>query len=104
MSTSLESFFADLPKKAAERDLSGVRVNYAFAIENGKAWTVHIDDGKVTVTDGADASADCTISGSEETYDQLLERKLGAMSAYLSGRLKVSGDLGAAIQLEKLLS
>ena len=58
----------------------------------------------VTVQDGIAAGADCTISASEETFIRLLDRKLGVMSAYLSGKLKLSGDLGAAMQLSKLLS
>ncbi len=104
MSGKLESFFAEIPAQAAEKDLSGVHATYAFVVENGKAWTVRIEAQEVTVRDGVDANADCTISASEETFTRLLDRKLGVMSAYLSGKLKLSGDLGAAMQLSKLLS
>jgi putative sterol carrier protein len=34
----------------------------------------------------------------------LLGREQGVMAAYLTGKLKLSGDLGAAMQLSKLLS
>jgi putative sterol carrier protein len=104
MSSKLESFFADLPEKAKEKDLTGVRATYAFVVDGGKTWTVHVDGADVTVTAGAEASADCTISASEETFDRLLERTLGTMSAYLSGKLRISGGLDAAMQLQKLLS
>lgn len=104
MSSELESFFAELPVRAAGKDLSGVRAVYVCAIEGGKAWTIRIESDQVSATSGIDAAADCTISASEETFTCLLDRKLGVMSAYLSGKLKVSGDLGAAMQLGKLLS
>lgn len=104
VSTELESFIAELPARAAGKDLSGMQGAYALMVEGGKAWTVRIEAQDVSVSDGADANADCAISASEETFTSLLDRKLGVMSAYLSGKLKLSGDLGAAMQLSKLLS
>ena len=104
MSGELESFFAELPVRMAGKDLSGVRAVYVCEIEGGKAWTVRIEADQVTATSGIDAAADCTISASEEIFTNLLDRKLGVMPAYLGGKLKVSGDLGAAMQLGKLLS
>jgi len=105
MSEKLDRFFAEIPALAASKDLSGVRATYAFAVvDSGKGWMVRIEGQTVTVQDGIAAGADCTISASEETFIRLLDRKLGVMSAYLSGKLKLSGDLGAATQLSKLLS
>ncbi|MGA9762691.1 MAG: SCP2 sterol-binding domain-containing protein [Gaiellaceae bacterium] len=104
MSAQLDSFFAGLPARAAGRDLTGVRATYVFTVEGDKAWTVRIEGQEVTVRDGADPGADCTISASEETFMRLIDRTRGVMSAYMSGKLKISGDLGAAMQLNKLIS
>ena len=103
MSSEFDTFFASLPEHAAERDLSGVRATYVFALEGGNAWTVRIEEGKVSVSPGSDQNADCTISASEETFSKLMKRETSALPAYLSGKLKLSGDLGAAMQLQKLL-
>jgi putative sterol carrier protein len=104
MTSELESFFAEIPARAATKDLSEVSATYAFVVvDSGEAWTVRIDGPEVTVAGGADASADCTISASEETFTRLLDHKLGVMSAYMSGKLKLSGDLSAAMQLNKLI-
>jgi len=103
MSGELESFIAGIPARAAQLDLSGMKASYAFAVDGGKSWTVRIDGQEVDVSDGIDATADCTISASEETFSRLLDRKLGVMSAYLSGQLKLAGDLGAAMRLSKLI-
>ncbi|MHB8060604.1 MAG: SCP2 sterol-binding domain-containing protein [Gaiellaceae bacterium] len=104
MSGELESFIAEIPGRAAGKDLSGLKADYAFVVEGGKAWTVRINEQEVTVSDGIAADVDCTISATEETFSRLLDRELGVMSAYLTGKLKLSGDLGAAMQLSKLLS
>jgi len=103
MSSEFDSFFTSLPERAAERDLSGVRASYVFTLEGGNAWTVRIDDGKVSVSPGSDDSVDCTISASEETFSKLMKGEISALPAYLSGKLKLSGDLGAAMQLQRLL-
>lgn len=104
MSGELEKFIAEIPARAAEKDLSGVRANYAFVVDGGKAWTIRVDAQEITVEEGVAEAVDCTISASEETFSHLIERRIGVMSAYLSGKLKLSGDLGAAMQLSKLLS
>jgi putative sterol carrier protein len=103
MSGKLETFIAEIPARAAERDLSGVHASYAFVVDGGKAWTVGIDEQEVSVQDGARTDVDCTISASEETFTRLLDRDLGVMSAYMSGKLKLNGDLGAAMLLNKLI-
>lgn len=104
MSGELESFIAEIPTRAAGKDLAGLQATYALVVENGKAWTIRIEAQEVTVSDDISANADCTITATEETFTRLLDRKLGVMPAYLSGKLKLNGDLGAAMQLSKLLS
>ncbi len=103
MSGELESFFTSLPKRAAEKDLTGVRASYVFSVEGGDAWTVRIDGGRIEVTSGTDPQADCIISASEETFSKLIDRELSPLPAYMSGKLKLSGDLGAAMLLQKIL-
>jgi putative sterol carrier protein len=105
MSSELDSFFDALPGRAAGKDLTGIRATYVFEAEGGDAWTVRVDEGKVAVTKGrgADVGADCTISATEETFSRVLQGELEAVSAYLSGKLRLSGDISAAIQLQKLL-
>ena len=103
MSSEFDTFFTSLPEHAAGRDLSDVRASYVFALEGGNAWTVRIEEGKVSVSPGNDESADCTVSASEETYSKLIKGEISALPAYLSGKLRLKGDLSAAMQLQKLL-
>lgn len=103
MSSELDEFFESLPERAATKDLAGLSATYVFAIDGGSAWTVRIENGKVIVSPGAEQNADCTISASEETFSKLMNKETAALPAYLGGKLKLSGDLGAAMQLQKLL-
>lgn len=66
------------------------------------------DDGCVVV-DGTsvsseDAEVDCTIGLSKENFIKLATGKLDPMMAFMTGKLKVSGDMSVAIGLQKLFS
>ena len=42
-----------------------------------------------------------TLSG--DTFDRITERKQNPMIAYMTGKVKVSGDISAAADLQKIL-
>jgi putative sterol carrier protein len=51
----------------------------------------------------ADEAADCTIRISTANLDRLIHGKLNPMTAFATGKLKVSGDVGVAMKLGQLL-
>ena len=102
MSDELESFVAGLPERAAAKDLSGLKASYAFVVDGGKAWTIRIDGQALALEDGAAEDVDCTISASEETFTRLLNRELGVTAAYLTGKLKLRGNMVKALKLASL--
>jgi putative sterol carrier protein len=55
----------------------------------------------VDVSEGA-GEADCTISTSAEVFERLVRREQNPTTAYMTGKLKVKGDMGAAMKLQKL--
>jgi putative sterol carrier protein len=75
--------------------------SYVFDIEGAGEWTVTVADGVVSVVEGA-GDADCTISASEETLMKIARGEANATTAYMTGKLKIKGDMGAALKLQKL--
>lgn len=65
-------------------------------------------DGVIVLADGAatttDRDTDCTITLSRENLGKLLTGKLNPMTGVVMGKMKVSGDLGVAMRLSKLLA
>jgi putative sterol carrier protein len=51
-----------------------------------------------------DRDADCTIEISKEDFGALLKGDLNPMNAFMSGKIKVKGDMGVAMKLQSLLS
>ena len=55
----------------------------------------------VILTEGT-GDADVTITSNAETFEQIASGDLNPTSAYMSGKLKIKGDMGAAMKLQKL--
>ena len=66
------------------------------------------DDGVIhaagTEVSGEDGDADCTISVSKDDFIALAGGNLDPMMAFMSGKLKVAGDMSVAMGLQKLFS
>ncbi len=52
----------------------------------------------------ADEDADVTLSADAETFRGILEGDTNPTSAFMTGKLKVDGDMGMAMKLASVLS
>jgi putative sterol carrier protein len=98
---TVQEFFEDLPSRVTPDRIEGMKNTYVFDIEGAGVWTVAIADGVVTVTDGA-GDADCTFATSEENFEKIVAGEQNPTTAYMTGKLKIKGDMGAAMKLQKL--
>jgi putative sterol carrier protein len=96
-------FFAELAEKAEPSRLEGVDSSYLFDVTGEGRWLVEVRDQKVTVTQNPAGEGDVTFTLSGETFDRLLSRQQNPMIAYMTGKLKISGDLNTAMELQKLI-
>ena len=89
-----------------------VRVAKNGAID-GKTVKFNLgDDGNLMIdgtTDPAvvnndDGEADCTVVVDKEVFESIAAGEENAQMAFMSGKLKVEGDMGIAMQLGSLLS
>jgi putative sterol carrier protein len=94
-------FFQTLESRVDPAKAAGLTASYRFEIDGSGTWTVDVDDGKVTVTENG-ADADVTISSSSETFLKIASGEQNPTAAYMSGKLKVKGDMGQAMKLQKL--
>lgn len=61
---------------------------------------IRIVDGAVTTEDG---DADCTITADPDTFKDMFEGEIDPTAAYMTGKIKVDGDMGVAMKLGQLL-
>jgi len=98
---TVKDFFDSVEGRADSWKTAGMNNSYLFDIEGAGKWTVSVDDGRVSVTEGGE-DADAVISTSEETFEKIVSGEQNPTSAYMTGKLKVKGDMGAAMRLQKL--
>ena len=94
-------FFQSLPSKADPSKLAGVNNSFLFDIEGEGQWLVTVSEGKVSVAEGS-GEADATITTNAETFEKIVAGEQNPTTAYMTGKLKIKGDLGAAMKLQKL--
>ena len=94
-------FFDSLEARADASKLEGMTNSYLFDIEDEGQWLVTVADGKLAVAEGG-GEADATITASAETFDKIVAGEQNPTTAYMTGKLKIKGDLGAAMKLQKL--
>jgi len=98
---TVQEFFDALPSKVDPAKTAGMNNSYVFDIADVGVWTVSVTDGAVSVAEG-EHEADCTLSSSEETLMKIASGEANATTAYMTGKLKIKGDMGAALKLQKL--
>ena len=96
-----KDFFDSLASRADPSKLAGMTNSYLFEIENEGEWLVTVADGHLSVAQGGGA-ADATITASGETFDKIVSGEQNPTTAYMTGKLKIKGDLGAAMKHQKL--
>lgn len=96
MSDVVAKAVAELAQKFAGSDFGGT---VKFEIEG--EGSVFVDGESV---EAADKEAAVTITASQDVFQDLMAGQLDPTSAYMSGKLKIDGDMGAAMKLASILS
>ena len=96
-------FFESLPGRADADKLAGVSNSYLFDIEGEGQWLVDVRDGGLTVTEGnGGGDPDVTITTSSDVFADIVAGQQNPTTAYMTVKLKIKGDMGAALKLQKL--
>jgi putative sterol carrier protein len=98
---TVQEFFEGLPSRVSPDRIEGMNNRYVFEIEGAGVWTVAVADGAITVTEGS-GDADTTFSTSEDNFEKIVAGEQNPTTAYMTGKLKIKGDMGAAMKLQKL--
>ena len=101
MADSVKEFFDGLSSGVDSAKTAGMTNSYLFDIDGAGQWVVRVNDGEVEVSEG-EGDADTTISTSEENFLAISRGELNPTTAYMTGKLKIKGDMGAAMKLQKL--
>ena len=91
----LEQIVERMQKELAKKSFDG-----SLKFDCGDEGVIVLSDGTATTED---QDTDCTIRMTLDNLVKLLTGKLNPMTGVMTGKLKVSGDMGVAMKLGKLL-
>ena len=92
--------------KAQDADVSGVdflAVQVNITGKNSGVFYVEVKDGKISVEPYEYNDRQCAITISMADFNKLLDGKLDPVLAFTTGKLKVDGDVGKAVEFSKAL-
>ncbi len=97
---SVKGFFDSLQARLNQdpSKLAGMNCVYQFRI-GGQAFNVAMKDGKAAVAPGEAGAPNCTVTMAENDFLDMLAGKLNGQMAFMTGKLKVAGDMGLALKL-----
>jgi putative sterol carrier protein len=96
MSDALNTALEKLREK-----IGGQSVNGSVKFDFTDLGALVLDETGARLDDGTDA--DCTITANTETFKALFDGELAPTAAFMSGRIKIAGDMGVAMRMSGLL-
>jgi putative sterol carrier protein len=105
MPTVKESFDA-MPSRFRPEKAAGASavIQYEVSGEGGGTWNAVIKDGTCTVTPGAAPTPNLTLQISAQDWLDMLSGKQSGQMLFMSGKLKVKGDMGLAMKLGSMFA
>jgi hypothetical protein len=78
---------------------------YQFVISGagGGSWSVDCTQPGGKIAAGAVSGAKCTVAATEADFLAIVNGKLNPQMAFMSGKLKIQGDMGLAMKLQMIL-
>jgi putative sterol carrier protein len=98
---SAREFFEGLPARIDVERARALDAAYRFDIEGAGTWRLESEGERAVVTE-SDAPADCIIRTDENTFLRIVRGEQSPMGAYMTGKVRVEGDLGLALKLREL--
>ena len=91
----------DFVKQNAEgKDLSVLPGSIKWVVDSEIVFMIP-DNGEIT---DDDAEAACTITTDMETFKGMYDKSVSPQAAFMTGKLKVEGDMGIALKLQSVIN
>lgn len=104
--SDVAEFFSSIESKADTSKITGMTAIFQFNItgDGGGEWYVKIANSQVNVTEGKAENPSIVLTASITDWMDIVAGKLNGQTAFLTGRLKIQGDMTLAMKLESLFN
>lgn len=104
MSEASDRFVEELKARIDTSKAAGMTAVYQFVMSDVPDGVVHADisNGAVNVLEGPAAAPSITLTASTSDWLALMHGDLGGQMAFLTGKLKLQGDITLALKLQSI--
>jgi putative sterol carrier protein len=101
---TVKETFDLMPSKFRADKAAGVNavIQYDIGGDQGGSWHAVIKDGTCAVTEGAADNPNLTLAMATQDWLDMIAGKLSGQMAFMSGKLKLKGDMGLAMKVGSL--
>jgi putative sterol carrier protein len=103
---TVQETFAAMPGRFRADKAAGTNavVQYDIGGEGGGTWNAVIKDGTCSVNQGPAPNPNLTLSMAAQDWLDMLSGKASGQMLFMSGKLKVKGDMGLAMKLPSIFA
>ena len=105
--TPTEYFEQKVPENLKTRadKIASINAIYEFQIDGptGGTWTLDLTAPGGQVKSGSAGNANCTVKMGDENFVKMVSGQLNPQMAFMTGKLKVTGNMGLALKLATIL-
>jgi len=100
----VKAIFSAMPQQFNADAAKGMNsvIQFNLTGDGGGQYHVAIKDGAGTVGEGAHASPNMTMTMAAQDYVDMISGKLNGQMAFMSGKLKIAGDMSLAMKMQTL--
>jgi putative sterol carrier protein len=98
--------FAKMAENFDPSKAEGVNATIQFDLsgDNGGLYWVKMANGKAESGEGRVDNPNMTLKAAANDWAAVVKGDMNAMQAFMSGKLKIQGDMGLAMKLQSLLN
>jgi len=104
--TSCKQVFDSSESRFKKDAAKGLNAVYQFDLsgDGGGKWHIIINSDQCQAKEGAHPSPNITLSMTAQDYLDMMNGKLNGQMAFMTGKLRIAGDMGLALRLQSLFS
>lgn len=101
---SIDEVIASMKSRFQPQQSKGVISHYQWKIngENGKDFCIYVNDGKYEIIDGQVEKPNVTFETDDKTYLRLVNNEIKGMTAILTRKLLVKGNIYLASKMDNI--
>jgi putative sterol carrier protein len=102
--STVKQYFDTLGDRFDYEAAKGMNASFQFELtgDGGGVYCVNVNDGDMNIAEGEQEEPSLTITISADNYLKLAHGKLNGQMAVMTGKMKVKGNMGLAMKMQKL--